>query len=468
MRQVLRNRPVLAALGVLVLTGLALAARPVPRLLVRSAADIPRLLEGGLHAGACDRCHTMHGRDGVTYDHALLGPDDNTLCDGCHHQPWTMASYPGTLPFLGSAHGSDPSAVWPGPTPPARSEPGAAGKCLNCHDPHGWEDGLGPVPALAHAREEGLCLACHDGAPALGDVRTDQLKPYRHPTQDFTGLHRGPVEASPADFGRTPNRRHAECVDCHNPHVARGGGLAGGGDARARLLGASRVQVTNGPAGAPPAFTFVPGSDTLTASEGDWPLCFKCHSSWTTQPPGQTDLARVLNPNNPSFHPVEAAGANPGISPLAFAGGVTAASRTACGDCHGSDDPQARGPHGSLHRWILRRPYDPAPLERTMTSDELCFACHAFDVYGNPSSPGMTRAASRFNPPQSEYGHAKHVGEERVPCGACHVTHGSGSHPFLIRTGGNPGLVTYTATPLGGTCAPTCHGPESYTANYAR
>lgn len=470
MRQVPRIRPALAALGVVVLAASLIAARPLTRLLPRTPADLPRLLEQGVHRGSCDQCHSQHGTYDVVYDHALVGPDDNTLCDGCHNVPWAGGSYGGTTAYMGSAHGWDLSTVWPGPTPPARSEPGAAGKCLNCHDAHGWEDGQGLIPQLAHAREENLCLACHDGAPAVHDVRLDQTKPFRHPTQDFSGRHTGPGEQLPSDFGRTPlNRRHAECADCHNPHLARGGALPPGGDASSRLLlGVSRLQVTNGPAGSAPAFTFVPASDTLTANRGDYPLCFKCHSSWTTQPSGQTDLARVLNPNNPSYHPVEAAGANPGISPLAFETGWGPASLTACGDCHGSDDPAARGPHGSLHRGILKRPYDASSAERPTTADELCFSCHRFDVYANDDAPEATLSASRFNPPQTQRGHAYHVGRREVPCGACHATHGSTTLPHLLVTGRSPGLLSVSVTPAGGTCSPTCHNPKDWTSNYGR
>jgi hypothetical protein len=50
----------------------------------------------------------------------------------------------------------------------------------------------------------------------------------------------------------------------------------------------------------------------------EYQLCFKCHSSWTTQPAGQSDLALLLNNNNPSYHPVEAAGRDPLIASGAF------------------------------------------------------------------------------------------------------------------------------------------------------
>ncbi|MGB9603982.1 MAG: hypothetical protein ACPMAG_14455, partial [Limisphaerales bacterium] len=74
-----------------------------------------------------------------------------------------------------------------------------------------------------------------------------------------------------------------------------------------------------------------------------------------------------------------------------------------------------------------------------------------------------------FNPPAYNRGHTYHVGNRRYPCYACHDTHGSAANKFLIVTGRNPGLNSYTMTASGGTCAPTCHGSITYNSlNYAR
>ena len=454
---------------------LALAALP---LLVLGAARAPRtpesitkILAQGPHAGTCASCHSEHaGEQAIPYEKALIGPDDNTLCDGCHTVPWQGGSYPGTMTYLGSQHGANPSAVWPGPDPPARNEAGAAGKCLNCHDPHGLTDGLGAIPFLSLQREESLCLTCHDGSPASTNLLIDVNKAFNHTTTLYTGRHAGPTESQPSDFGISPlNKRHAECEDCHNPHVARSDGVLppAAPAASKRLLGVSRVDVLNGSAGTPPSFTFIPGSDTLTSGPTEYQLCFKCHSSWTTQPAGQTDLALVLNPANPSTHPVEARGANPGILTTAFTAGWTASSLTYCGDCHGSN-LGAAGPHGSSYRYILRQPYTAATTPRTMDPNELCFRCHDYNVYGSASSPDPTQASSRFNKPGASMGHADHVGAQQVSCYSCHTTHGSTREAFLIVTGRSPGIMTYTATANGGTCVATCHGAQSYTVNYAR
>lgn len=459
--------PVLVALLALVSAGPRRKALPFPS---RLPTEIPLIAAQGSHASSCEQCHTAHGQGATPEPGLLLAPNDNQLCASCHSGTWDTKSFPGLAHFTGTPHGSNPNVVWPGPDPPARTATDA-GMCRNCHDPHGYTDANGLIPRLTLQREEKLCLTCHDGSPATTQVMSDLQKPYRHPVADYTGRHAGPGESTPDAFARTPqNLRHAECEDCHNPHVARADGLAGpsGSDASLTTLGTSRVSVLNGAAGTVPLYTLLPASDTTSTPNAEYQLCFKCHSSWTTAPAGQTDLARVLNPANPSFHPVEAPGQNPNISPLAFTSGWSANSLTRCGDCHGSDFGLTRGPHGSMYPGLLRAPYDANPGQRTMSSNELCFTCHSYDVYANRNAPQSTLAASRFNTPGAGKGHADHVSGESVPCVDCHTTHGSTTLPNLLVTGRNPGINGYTRTANGGTCAPTCHGSVSYTVNYAR
>jgi predicted CXXCH cytochrome family protein len=464
------KRPVMLVVGsvlgmanVLALMGAATTTSP------RDPVQIKQVLEGTAHRGDCDRCHTSHGTD-VVYSLALIGPNDNTLCDGCHTQAFDGGSYPGTIAYNGSSHGTSNAMIWPGPVPPPRIEAGAQNKCVNCHDPHGWTDGQGTIPNLLLQREEDLCLNCHDGQPASGNVQVDIQKPFRHPVTDYSDRHEGALEALPENFGTIPlNKRHSECEDCHNPHLARSDGSfpVSAPDMPAASLGVSRVLVQNGPAGTAPAYTFIPGSDSLTTPLAEYQLCFKCHSSWTTQPSGQTDLARALNPANASYHPVEAAGRNQGISFDAFTTGWSASSLVSCDDCHGSDLTTTRGPHGSIHRYLLRNAYTASSASRSMEPDELCFSCHKYAVYADSLSPDLDRAASRFNKPGSSMGHAEHVGAG-VPCYACHVTHGAATEPHLIATGRVPGLMSYTETPDGGSCMSTCHDTRSYTVTYAR
>jgi predicted CXXCH cytochrome family protein len=464
------RRGIAGVIGMCCLGLAVLGAKPLRP--YRGPEEITRVLAQGAHAGDCDACHTAHGRGEVVYEHALLGPNENSLCDRCHDTPWAGGSYAGPERYLGSSHGTAPGTVWPGPVPPPRTEAGAAGKCVNCHEPHGLLDATGEIPMLAVAREEALCLTCHDGAPAATNIGADLAKPYRHPITTYSGRHKGPLESQPGDFATLPvDNRHVECADCHNPHLGTadpGGPPPAPGLSRVNL-GVSRVLVQNGPAGTVPTYTFAAGSDTLSVPVAEYQLCFKCHSSWTTQPTGQSNLAFQLSPANASYHPVEAPGRDPFIAPGAFVTGWSAASLTRCGDCHGSDfEGGPRGPHGSSYRYILKRPYTASSLSRFMTSDEQCFACHAYDVYANPAALDLVRANSRFNAPGAAQGHAEHVGARGVPCYACHATHGSPTRTHLIVTGRTPGIVAFSETPTGGTCEATCHAAKSYTINYPR
>jgi predicted CXXCH cytochrome family protein len=455
----------------LAVTAVALVAAAPSLHRPRTPEDIKRILSGSPHTGECDRCHTIHGGEqALPQPNLLLAPDDNTLCTTCHSTAWEGGSFGGPGLYAGTGHGSSTTMVWPGPTPPMRTEIDAAGKCLNCHDPHGYQDATGLIPFLALQREESLCLNCHGGAPATTNIRAELQKPYRHPVTDYAGRHTGPTESLPSDFGAIPmNQRHSECEDCHDPHVSRPDVTTPmDADLSKTTLGASRVTVFNGVAGAVPTYTFVPGSDTLATPATEYTLCFKCHSSWTNPPAGQTDFARVLNPANPSFHPVEDRGRNANINPLSFVNGWSPLSVTRCGDCHGSDFGNTRGPHGSIYRFILKQPYTASSDSRAMASNEICFACHSYDVYANRNAPEAVRGYSRFNAPGAGKGHAEHVDEESVPCYACHVTHGSTTQRHLMVTGRNPGISSYAETSNGGTCSPTCHGGESYTVNYAR
>ncbi len=468
--KIARRRIRLLRLAGILLPGL-LSLGVAPLHPYRTAEGITQILATGPHAGECERCHTTHGQGDIVYEYTLLGPDDNSLCDKCHTNAWAGGSYAGPWLYLGTSHGSSAASVWPGPSPPPRTEAGAYGKCLNCHDPHGWGDQQGLIPFLNISREESLCLACHSGGPASSNIGADLNKAYRHPVTLYSGRHTGPTESQPSNFAAAPiDNRHSECTDCHNPHVSypdRSGPPPAPALSRANL-GVSRVIVQNGGPGAPPAFTFAPGSDTLSTPLAEYQLCFKCHSSWTTQPTGQTDLALELNPANASYHPVEDQGRNTTIQVGAFVPGWSATSLTRCGDCHGSDFPgDPAGPHGSSYRYILKQPYEASSQTRVMGSDEICFACHAYDVYANSASPDLVRGYSRFNKPGAVMGHAEHVGDQHVPCYACHVTHGAANQKHLLVTGRTPGILTFTETMTGGTCLPTCHGEQSYTANYA-
>jgi predicted CXXCH cytochrome family protein len=449
-----------------------------------SAGDFDRTRHGdpqsgvsrnaSMRPGSCSQCHDMHAtRNGEktgapAHSHALFAANDNALCATCHKGTGALGIFPGMGPWESSAHARSPRALWPGP--PARPG-GDAGKCLNCHDPHGRSDRDGLIPAMARVRGDGLCMACHDGSPASTDVQRQMQKPYGHGTPARSGRHDEAEASNPSRFGT--GNRHAECVDCHSPHRGREGkGRDAAPDAPESLAGVSRVKVSNGAPGTSPVYRFAGPEDTSFATE--YEVCFKCHSSWATLPAGQPDLALLFNTNNPSFHPVEAAGRNHRIDPGSFVNGWSAGRLVYCFDCHGSDDPTTAGPHGSANRHLLKGSYTTASTPSRMTPTDACFACHSWDTYANPAASASALAASRWNPAKEPSGHAFHVGIKGYSCWACHESHGSTLNPGLIATSGRrlPGMTSYRQTPTGGQCAATCHtaipGPHAYTVNYGR
>jgi len=413
--------------------------------------------------GDCAQCHDQHAsRDdtptGGPHPYLLYAANDNQLCADCHTGPGLLGIFAGPTVYDGSLHGLAGTMVWPGGVGPRARPAGDAGLCVNCHTPHGRADGNGLVPSLLPVREETGCLTCHDGSgPAATDIASEFNKPYRHPTAQFQGLHQA-GESLPTAFEGT--NRHAECEDCHNPHDVQSDKVAPlAPNASMRIQGVSRVSVSNGAAGSQPVFTFRSADDPAPLLE--YETCFKCHSSWiTTIRAGSPDLGLLMNPNNPSYHPVEAPGKGT-IPPGAFTTGWSSTDQMFCGDCHGSDDGVTAGPHGSLHAGLFA-----SPGFRQMNPDELCFTCHDFETYADKDASDIVLANSRWNPPRGKKGHVIHF-EKDVSCFSCHETHGSTANPYLLVFGRNPGIVSWAD--LGGgmrTCAPTCHNSKDYEVNY--
>jgi predicted CXXCH cytochrome family protein len=406
----------------------------------------------GLPRGDCGHCHGAakdeSGRRGDGTGHArLFAANDNTLCLGCHSR--AAGSYQGDQRYAESAHGNSPAVVWPGPRPPARPSTDA-GKCVNCHDPHGVKDAGGVVPHLLRLRGADQCLACHRGDPGP-DVASALTKAYRHPLVEDPPL---------ASFGQGARAGAAQpfvetgtCGACHNPHVAAGEALSPSTAGTSRsLLGVQRVRPSGGSATGARAFGFVPATDTVLVRE--YEVCFKCHSGAAGRPARGVDVAAALNPANPSFHPVEAQGRNRGIDRRAFAQGWNAERLVTCSDCHGPDEELLRGPHGSSYAHILRRRHPVGSAEEQVLETDLCFQCHAYRTYGE--SQGA--AHSRYP------GHASHAAKG-YGCWACHEAHGSATLPALLALRPS-GMAAYAQDAAGGTCTATCHAKTPQKATY--
>jgi len=388
----------------------------------------------------CTSCHDPHEDQRAKF----LRADNRygALCTACH-QPnhWT-----------GSTH-STSSAAWNGtgtnPWPTGAYSTVAENACLSCHRPHAADH---PQRLLAQSAEPMVCTVCHNGAVASKNIEAEFQKPFYHPIQSAQWTHE-PKENPLAML------RHVACMDCHNPHA-----------------------VTPTP-GVPPALPGrlqgVPGV-TLSGSpvaEASlvYEVCFKCHGLNEPTTPGivrqdgTRNIRLMIDPANPSYHPIAATGRNTTMG--GFQAGYDVSTIIDCVSCHNNDDwtptgTSPRGPHGSRNEPILEREYQTNdPTNESATTYAMCYKCHNRDYL-------ITDRANTFK-------HEKHIRGENAPCAACHNPHGSRQNPHLInfmlrdRTGktvvspNSAGRLEYISLGTGrGQCYLQCHGqnhnPESY------
>ena len=392
-----------------------------------------------------------------------------------------------------------------------------ADQCGVCHRAH-----TAKAPnLLAKSSESTLCFSCHDGLGANANVQAQYalVRPVNNPAAREYYSHDALAPSTHTrseldEFGGVSNR-HTECADCHNSHKARAtpdsAQTADGWDASGRLAGVSGVSVVNGAAGTAPTYTFLNGI-APTVITREYQLCFKCHSGSTLLPPpiagkpstDYLDKAVELNPNNPSFHPVEAAGTNQtakmaeslaGTSPYKL-WNFTPTSTIRCLNCHTSSStpdsaaipaPEAGGalaPHTSSNRGILLRNYTDRVLKTTDAAYSagdfaLCYVCH-----GEAPFSSETATATNFKL------HGLHLtqlagkgaggtdidtpgaGQGNAICAECHfrlhsttnkvgtqTVPGSRLVNFAPNVTANGGVLSWTPGTTGsGSCTLTCHG----------
>ncbi|MBI4584159.1 MAG: hypothetical protein HY717_09060 [Planctomycetes bacterium] len=333
----------------------------------------------------CTSCHEPHSNQ---YGAFLVGPNAfSAVCTACHLPPgWPMAS-----------HGTSQS-VWngnpPDPWPNTEWTTVAENACLSCHRPHSAN---GMLRLLGHAVEEDNCFPCHNGNVAQLNLETVFQRPFRHPIAQTTGVH-DPVE-DPRSMAR-----HVECADCHDPHAANSA-AASAPNAPGALAGVSGVDSEGRPV---PNATFT------------YEVCYKCHADTAT---GAAVVPRLIvqmntrlefDPGNPSFHPVEAPGRNQDVPSLMPP--LTTASVISCTDCHDSESSRRlgrsgpAGPHGSLYRPMLAGNYSTEDFTfESSLAYELCYRCHS---------------RTSILDDRSFKKHKQHVQAGRIPCSACHDSHG--------------------------------------------
>jgi hypothetical protein len=244
-------------------------------------------------------------------------------------------------------------------------------------------------------------------------------------------------------------RRHAECADCHDVHVATET------DAIKGVSGVAPTYTANTPWVTAADYTFKKPVDH------EYELCFKCHSPYnygttppdptpssTTQVTGgfaQTDLTKEFNPYNPGYHAVVGESKIPPdygkfVSPWTYN------SPMKCTDCHGSAREGApAGPHGSTEAFILKARWNPDTSDtdatgKSGTQDHLCFDCHDYNFYVNGQGTETSKFSGGGDNCQCKNnlhgGH--HAGKG---CACCHgaIPHGYFRRGMLVTTGdGSP------------------------------
>ena len=197
----------------------------------------------------------------------------------------------------------------------------ATNGCESCHKPHSATVAQRGLKAL----EERTCgLAgsqCHGSSGIGRNVEAEFVKAYRHPTYSTTPSVHDASESPTSTTYPVPETsaaaaRHAECPDCHNAHASYAASATApkGSGKIAGVWGVDSNNVLKLPNGAPP-------------SVGEFEICYKCHGDSANKPqPAATpappypnrvalqfNMRLMFDAGNPSYHPVEAPGANTSV-----------------------------------------------------------------------------------------------------------------------------------------------------------
>jgi formate-dependent nitrite reductase cytochrome c552 subunit len=428
----------------------------------------------------CSSCHDPHLENQkflrVTTG-ANLASKISATCNSCHDKTgWT-----GSIHQSSSLSYSDTSVSATFGTGTITSL-----ACMNCHRTH---KGLG-IPYLLRQPEETTCFqgasdlttetACHgSSATSTNRIQTVITRAYKHPTTTISGVHTNLDVLYPTEVGKGldwAHSRHAECVDCHNPHRAKNtparvgtsawypGTVDGTSNQTAKsgaLTGVTGVQPTW-----PTIWTVPTTFTTQESSTFEYQICFKCHSYWalrdsdgittytTASGATVTDQAMEFNPNNKSAHPVVVTLNNQtgSYAPKALVAAQMSAPWATnvgnqtmyCSDCHGTDSENAgdpKGPHGSSFKYLLKGtgkywPTKPdGTLWRLNTTDGantalFCKNCH-------PIFDGEWKNEAHDNHDGRTYNYGDGLGAQSYPCVGCHsvIPHGMKRSRLIVYRG---------------------------------
>ncbi len=397
-------------------------------------------------------CHASYAA--APFSHVAVNASD---CFVCHEQDVGGHVYP--LKREGSELCTDCHAV-SGKRSHQHDALQAPG-CIACHDPHVGQTQF--LLTAASTRE--LCLGCHvmpQGEHPHGPYAAGECTACHEPHEsNFDHLLRGGEgaehcfmchEETRLALDRAPHV-HAPaqqaCTNCHDPHTS---------DAPHALQMPldelcfschENVRQTLASAAVPHAAVFTgagcvnchdghaSGTDHLLLARED-ELCLACHDEPVTTTTGRLvpDMTPVLRDKEFLHGPIRSG---------------------ECSPCHTA--------HGSQFGRLLGSEYTSEFYQSfELGSYALCFDCHASEIVLTEETSTLTdfRDGDRNL-------HYVHVHDDRKgrTCRACHSIHGSDQPKHLAEAVPFEGSqwmlpIRFKQTPEGGSCAPGCHAPMSY------
>ncbi|MDT8419050.1 MAG: cytochrome c3 family protein [Desulfuromonadales bacterium] len=394
----------------------------------------------------CTSCHDPHDNQYGRFLVLDSSLQQDALCIVCHEKSgWGNAD---------SGHATG------GTRYPAVAATVASQGCTSCHLSHNAPGN--PYMFKAFQEEDNCYLSCHREPPYENIWGEFNASLYSHPVGLTQGVHQLD-SVNGAEFVPIPaEKKHVECVDCHNPHQAGWQG-APHGDSSAMVSPATVAPDAGGPLRGVRGIDKT-GTGLVDEVQYEYQVCFKCHSGlWADQFAGSGpfrpsrqyesfDQSSRFSAANPSYHPVVEDRQGDGRSLLpAFQLNML---RIYCIDCH--------HPHGSDQPYMLKAE-NKADYPAAGSSYLLCFSCHDYDYLLTPAASPVSSSVAL---------HYDHVIDSKVACSVCHDPHGvpadqgagvnGGAHLVNFDLNYVSGSPTFDAA--GRSCSVSCHvsNPQNY------
>lgn len=368
-----------------------------------------------------------------------------------------------------------------------RSQLGATGnlvnrhaECTDCHNPHRvvkFKDFRGnplgtlmntPDAAGTHKHDAGhtnIASGVLRGMTGVEPEYSAITPSFEEMPTGFTVKRGDPGVSIDVSTGAAyVTREYQVCLKCHSNF--------GYADNNLYPIG-NRPNLSDTPGGGTPNASNLLTQFTNQAKEFQAPITHKGEVSTTNSGaftgttvavplfPDLTAIDATTN-NHRSWHPVMDStgrtpsvrgGADPNLWFAPWNGAGDVGNQTMyCSDCHGSTtDPSSGGsgtvvpvggengnpwgPHGSSNNFILKGVWDQSVGR--VSPDALCFRCHDYDQYANPTPPGGKKKSGFSNATDINL-HVQLSGRMAAPanwrCTKCHeaVSHGWKNKAFLV------------------------------------